>query len=274
MNTKKIPYIDSHVHSSFSGDCTMEAERGILAAMKAGLTGLVYTDHLDIDFPDDTYRLDFDIMQRNKHLDTLISTYGDTIEILKGIEIGVQPHVIGAIQDRLEGHSFDFILNSVHAVYHHALCRSPEFFKNKTKQQAFSEYLAMILYAITHFDNFDVIGHIGYIRRYGPYTDTAMPYADFSVQLDAILEYVIRHDKGIEINMSGLYYNLGTPIPDIDIIARYRELGGSIITIGSDGHTEPHVGYKFTDALDILKKAGFSQYTYFRNRQPIFVPFM
>ena len=42
--------------------------------------------------------------------------------------------------------------------------------------------------------------------------------------------------KGIELNTGGFKYGLGHPNPCEDIIKRYKELGGEIITLGSDAH--------------------------------------
>jgi histidinol-phosphatase (PHP family) len=121
-------------------------------------------------------------------------------------------------------------------------------------------------------DCFDIVGHIGYIRRYAPDEDRTLKYSDYSDVLDSILKKVIENGKGIEVNTSGYYYkNLGSPIPDFDIIKRYKELGGQILTIGSDSHEAQFIGHSFKKVLEGLKLIGFNYVTYFEERKPIFV---
>ena len=85
--------------------------------------------------------------------------------------------------------------------------------------------------------------------------------------IEEILKQVIAHGKGIEMNMSGLKYGLGAPHPQPEIIKRYRELGGEIITIGSDAHAAGNVGGHFNTARDILLSSGFKYYTVFTGRK-------
>ena len=58
------------------------------------------------------------------------------------------------------------------------------------------------------------------------------------------------------------------PNPTEGIIARYRKLGGELVTIGADAHAPEHVAYDFQKVSDILKSAGFSYYTVFSDRKP------
>ena len=89
--------------------------------------------------------------------------------------------------------------------------------------------------------------------------------------LDEILKKLIWLGKGLELNTAGFKYGLGHPHPTEDILRRYRELGGEIITTGSDAHETGHLGYAFEKAAAILKDCGFQYYTVFRDRNPAFV---
>ena len=88
--------------------------------------------------------------------------------------------------------------------------------------------------------------------------------------LDEILRTLIRKNVGIELNTGGYHYGLGEPNPCVNIIRRYRELGGEIITIGADAHTPDKIGYAFDKAADVLRECGFSYYAVFKNRRPVF----
>ena len=81
---------------------------------------------------------------------------------------------------------------------------------------------------------------------------------------------MIENGKGIELNTAGYKYGLGFCHPHPEIIKRYRQLGGEIITIGSDGHRPEHIAYDFNKVEKVLKDSGFQWYTKFKNRKPVF----
>ena len=87
---------------------------------------------------------------------------------------------------------------------------------------------------------------------------------------DAVLKRLISMGKGLEVNTGGLKYGLGFTNPHSDVIKRYRELGGEIVTVGADAHRPEHVGYEFEKAAGILKDCGFQYYTEFKERKPVF----
>ena len=89
--------------------------------------------------------------------------------------------------------------------------------------------------------------------------------------MDAILRLLIEKGKGIEINTGGWKAGLAETNPCRDVLRRYRELGGEIITMGSDAHTPEYIGYRFADAKEALKACGFRYFTVFRERRPVFM---
>lgn len=264
--------VDCHVHSNFSDDSTMRLEEGVAAAVQLGLKGLTFTDHLDLDFPDNQYLFDFDINERSDRIGELAQRYAGTIEVLHGIELGAQPHTITETISKIKGHNFDFIICSIHAVDGFALHQPDGFYEDKTKDQAYRRYLEEVYWSVCNVADFDVVGHLGYIRRYGPYESKSMPYKHFDEYIDAILKAVIDSGRGIEINVSGYAYKLGSPIPDVDIVRRYKELGGQIVTLGSDAHSADQIGKSFKQGLALIEKVGFDYVAYFKNRKPVFVP--
>ncbi len=84
--------------------------------------------------------------------------------------------------------------------------------------------------------DFDVLGHMDYIVRYGRHQAKEYNWKNCSDLIDEILRWLIEHGKGIEMNMAGFKYGLGFCHPYPEIIRRYRELGGEIITVDSDAH--------------------------------------
>ena len=122
------------------------------------------------------------------------------------------------------------------------------------------------LYKDNNIDNFDSFGHLDYISRY----DESQSYvsSDYKEYIDEILKLLIDKDKALEINSAGLRKNLKTPNPDSYVVNRYKQLGGQLITIGSDSHDNTHIAYGFDYVQDMLSNAGFKHYNIYRNRIP------
>lgn len=261
---------DVHMHSQFSGDSDAPLEDMIRTAKDAGLGGICFTDHLDMDYPNDPALFFLDLPNYTASVLALQEKYQNEFPILLGIELGLQPHLGNLHQDILSQYPFDFVIGSSHVV-HGFDPYYPDFFANRSVKSSYRVYFESILENIQAFDGFDVYGHLDYIVRYGPTQNTFYTYSQFSDVIDEILRLLIKKGKGIEINTGGFKYGLGHPNPTEDIIRRYRELGGEIITIGADAHTPAHIAYDFGKVPAILKEAGFDYFTIFKNRKPEFI---
>ena len=113
------------------------------------------------------------------------------------------------------------------------------------------------------------LGHLDYAVRYGKEKDRYYSYERFSQEIDAILQYLISHQIALEVNTAGLRM-LGFTNPHPDVIRRYREMGGELITVGSDGHVPEYLGYGFDRLPELLSDCGFDSYTVFRKGKPEF----
>lgn len=264
---------DFHLHSHFSGDCDIPTEEMIRSGVRKGLDAMCFTEHNDFDFPyTEDMKPDSFILNVDSYLYELIGLrqkYEKKIKILFGIEIGLQPCC--AEQNILlsESQDFDFIIGSSH------LCKGadpyyPIFFQGKNPRKCCLSYFEETLDNIKVFSNFDVYGHLDYIARYLP--EDAAPYNSMDYQniLEEILKTLIEKGKGIECNTSGLRKPLAAVNPSPEIIKRYRELGGEIITVGSDAHAPEDIAAGFDTAAQILRDCGFSYYTTFEKRLPSF----
>lgn len=259
---------DNHTHSKYSTDSTMSADDAVLSAIENSLDGIVFTDHVDLDYPDFSSEFYFDIKEYSDFIDQLKLKYQGTISVLKGIEMGIQPQIIKEAEEIVRKFDFDFVIASIHIIDY----LDPYFgkyYEGKTKKQAYDRYLQTIYDGALNFKDYDVIGHIGYIRRYGNFDDRSMNYVDYSDTIDSIFKVLIEEGKGIEVNTSGLRGILGTTIPDISILKRYKQLGGEIITIGSDAHKTQDVGANFRETIEQLLSIGFKYTCHFEKRKPI-----
>ncbi len=262
---------DTHMHCSFSTDSNSTPESMAEAAISKGLPGICFTDHLDYDYPQMPGSFQFDLSEYDSAIHALQHRCSGRLEILHGIELGLQPHLAEKHTLLLQQHSFDFVIGSSHVV-HGLDPYYKEYYDARSEDAAYLEYFESILENIQVFHGFDVYGHIDYVVRYGPNKNKFYSYKKFQDIIDEILKQLIYLGKGIELNTAGFAYGLGHPNPCEDILKRYRELGGEILTLGADGHKPERVAYHF-DALPLLlKSCGFSYYTVFKNRKAEFIP--
>jgi histidinol-phosphatase (PHP family) len=264
-------YSDSHIHTYFSTDSKAELDDIIKKAINLNMEYITITDHQDFDFPIENITFDLDVPQYYNVLTALKEKYADKIKLLIGAEIGLEPFLKEKISSFTKEIPFDFIIGSSHLIHR----KDPyykEFYENRTEKECFEEYFLSIIENLKSHKDFDVYGHIDYIVRYSPNKNAFYSYSAFADYIDEILKRLIDMGKGIEINTGGFKYGLGTTNPDSDVIKRYKELGGEIITMGSDAHTTEFIGYCFDKAARILLDAGFRYYNVFVGRKPLSIP--
>lgn len=265
---------DCHLHSEFSSDSSTPVTDMLERAIQKGMRYFYLTDHHDIDFPPEAAGgLDFqlDTPRYLNCLSKLKEQYQDQIEIRTGVELGLMSHIADKLKAYTSQFSFDFIIGSSHLVdgidpYY------PEYYEGRSQTEAYRAYFEAIYENVRAFQDYDVYGHLDYVVRYGPTKNADWRYSDYSDLFEAILTELIKAGKGIEINTTGLYKGLGYPHPHKDILSRYKELGGEIITIGSDAHSPEYFGYGFDLVEELLLSCGFRYYTLFHNRTPEFIP--
>ncbi|OGO80393.1 MAG: histidinol phosphate phosphatase [Clostridiales bacterium GWC2_40_7] len=263
--------IDCHVHSKFSTDGEMTPETACEKALDIGLDGLIFTDHLDFDFPGANSYDNIDFSIYSQYMDNLKDQYKNKLSVLKGIEVGLQPHVLEASLKTVASVNFDYVLASVHIIGGiDPYCR--DFYKRKSIKEAYELYLQEILHNITAFEDFDNTGHLEYITRYAGYDDRTLRYNNHTDILDQIFKELIGRGKGFEINTGSFRDKPGivTAQYDAAVLKRYKELGGEIISLASDAHNPLYLGYKFNYFKDMLLDCGFSYVTHFENRKPVF----
>ncbi len=260
---------DFHLHSNHSGDCNTPTETMILKGIELGLTTMCFTQHQDFDYPlSDMFELNTDAYLYEFLL--LKEKYKSKIKLLFGIELGLQKHIASKNEAYANSYDFDFIIGSSH-VANKKDPYYPEFFQGRSEEDAFNEYFQATLDNIDSFQNYDVYGHLDYVVRYGPNGNLHYRYQNHKDIIDEILKSLINKGKGIEVNTSGFHKGLNATHPCKEILNRYHELGGSIITIGSDAHFADQIATKFDFVSDLLIECGFSYYTVFEKRQASFI---
>lgn len=260
--------IDYHIHSSVSADCKVPMMSMAKAALDAGLKEICFTEHIDLNLlegPD--FTVDF------KAYATALADVRaafPTLTIRMGIEAGLDIETAPQMQALLAGQPLDYVIGSQHVVFG----LDPYYeqvWKQYSQAEIFREYLRVSTESAKQLDYYDVMGHIGYVSKFCPFEDKMLCYADYADAVDDLLRVLVGKGKGIEINTNGLYMTPST-MPETQIIKRYFELGGEIVTIGSDAHYETVVGHAVADTLDLLKSIGFRYICAFDKRQPFFLP--
>ena len=253
---------DYHMHSTVSFDGNDSALDMALAAKAAGLKEICFTDHIDYT---PQMNMVFDTNVYNEAYDRL-EVPG--LLIRRGMEFGLTPTNRAQLETDAKRRSFDFIIGSVHFVDDKDIYLD-EYWEGKTMEQAVELFLQETLACVRVHDGYDVLGHLTYLSK-SPANPARklLSYEDHREIFDEILREVVRHDKGIEVNTSGID-RCGGPLPTMDFVRRFKELGGRIVTVGSDAHDVSRVG-QYTRRMAEQVKEIFGYVCTFENRQPVF----
>ena len=280
---------NNHMHTAFSGDSEAPMRDMIEQSMRDGLMGITLTDHLDIDYYSQPGFFDLDIDSYRKCYKELTvngiykspdigsagalgneaasdNTASSSIEVLWGIELGLQPHLSEKLNEIISSYNFDYVIGSSHQVdkmdpYY------PEYFEKLGVKGGVRRYFTSIIENIDAYKNFDAYGHLDYIIRYSDEAKS-VTYDDYKDIVLEILQLLIDNDKALEINTGAYKFGLAEPNPSIQIIKDYKKMGGKLITIGSDAHnpSQTYIGY---DKLpNILRECGFNSYYVYKGRKP------
>ena len=184
--------------------------------------------------------------------------------------MGLQPHILEQCDDYLAD-DFDFIIASFHTAEKNDLYNG-DFFENYSQWEAYLQYLKTVLKVVKIYDNYSVLGHLDIIRRYGDFDlqPDLMENNKAAELIREILKVIIANNKGLEVNTSGYRIDGQNPLPSFEILKVYYQLGGKILTIGSDSHNTNTLANKFDYTISELKKIGFTELSTFSNMQPEF----
>lgn len=262
--------MDFHTHTSFSPDSKASTEEMVIEAMKRGITDLAFTDHVDIDADIDAHDMDWDFDRKayEDNINALSDRYGAEINLYKGLEIGIQPHLLKENTAIVNEIAFDFVIASVHSVERHDLYHQ-KFFQRHTNHEAVRVYFEEMYKSLVSFDAYSVVGHQDLYLRYKPELEEIKLTAYHDI-VSEIYKHLIYSGKGLEVNSGGFRYGLFENNPSDALLKLYRDMGGEIITLGSDAHTPEHLGFKYEENLERLKALGFKYICTFEGMKPIY----
>ena len=285
-------YADYHLHSEFSDDSRESMENQIARAIELGLDEMCFTDHVDYGIKKDwndpggiQWRggdglsssaedkaplANVNYPEYFAKLLRMRATYGSRISIRSGLEFGIQSITVEQYEKLFAQYrnELDFVLFSMHQVNNQEFWNQ-QFQEGKTQQEYNELYYREILKTMKLFQNYSVLAHLDLLVRY----DKAGIYPFEKVQdiIAEILKQAITDGKGIEVNTSSWHYGLSDTQPSRKILKLYKDLGGKIITVGSDAHSTKYLADHIKDAYAILKdEIGFTEITTFDHMKPVF----
>lgn len=270
---------DMHMHTWFSTDSEACPRDMADEAVRKGLKTICFTDHFDKDDLEWGEEGIFDVDAYFVEMQKLQEEYAGKLNIRIGIELGLRTYLKDYYEELTKKYPFDFVIGSVHNVPYkkdaegNILYTDPaaeKLFTDRTDKEAYRLMMETTLENVRTSDCFQTLGHLDYVVRYGKSREKEYSYIDYADIIDEILKLLIEKEKGLEVNSAGLKYGLPFAHPHPDVLKRYRELGGEIITIGADAHKPEHIAYDFAKAEEILKSCGFKYYTEFFEQKPVF----
>ena len=285
---------DYHLHSEFSDDSRERMENQIRRAIELGLDEMCFTDHVDYGIKKDwsegniewrggdAMRSGTDEMDPLANvnypeyfakIDRMRETFKGRIVIRKGLEFGIQTITVPQYQKLYETwkDQLDFVLLSMHQVNNLEFW-TQDFQRGKTQQEYNEEYYREIYEVMKIFKDYSVLAHLDLIVRYDE--NGIYPFENVRDMVAEILKQAIKDGKGIELNTSSWKYRLTDTQPSRAILKLYKDLGGKVLTIGSDAHNANMLADHMEDAVQILRdEIGFTEFCTFDHMKPTFHSF-
>ena len=250
--------VDCHMHTKISMDSKLEIEHAIEKSKELDL-GLVITEHMDLNFPEagqflfdpEVYFKEYSKYRNNK--------------LFLGMELGMQEICLEEGRAIVEKYDFDQIIGSIHIVNGIDIYQKV-YYAGKSKQEAYSEYLMAMKKNLKLYNFVDTLGHIDYITRYAAVADKEIYFEEYRELIDEVLKTVISNGQAIELNTRRISQKAALDNL-FKIYSRYKELGGQLITIGSDAHVVENIGCNFKTARELTEAIGLKA-VYYKNRKP------
>ena len=275
--------IDCHTHTQFSMDSEVDIVAMIERARELGLAAYAVTDHCECncwypkEYYEDTELFDYfnckDDFEASLSAVTALKEQYPDFDLICGTELGQPVAALDIAEKCISDPRLDFVIGSIHQItnekdfYYINYYRMSTDEINKLLEGYFNE-----IYELCKWGKFDVLGHLTYCLRYMKIRNNITPNMKlFDEIITECLRTLADKGKGIEINTSGIRQGFGTTFPSLKYVKLFRELGGKIISVGSDAHKVRDLGANISDGIELAKAAGFNEICYFKKRQPVFI---
>lgn len=274
---------DLHTHSRFSVDSDADVFEMIEKAVSLGLKAYAITDHCEVNrwyteeyyggtkiYPYFDFKSDYE--RSVAFISGIKERYKGRIELICGIELGQAQEDLEIAQIVVDDKRIDFILGSVHQ-----LPQTEDFAFLEYGEMTRAEAEDLLERYFTEIDRlcawgkFDSLAHLTYPLRYYIKNGIEVDTAKFDGIIESALKRLAQNGKALEINGSGIRQGAGMTFPTVKYAKMFRDVGGEMITLGSDAHYAKDVGAGIYEAAKEVKLAGFDKVVYFKERKPIFI---
>ena len=257
---------DCHTHSRVSPDSNAPMVEMARQALAYGLDVMCLTDHCDLLSLEGERTLDYNWQAVLRERQTMLDAFGTRLDLPLGLEFGMAHLYPEAAEKILSQPGLDFVIGSCHNMDEKDGGRDFYLLSYDTLEdcyRALDNYFAsMQKMAATPY--YDVVGHVIYPLRYmnGPYETPSL--ARYRDQIREILRLAIDSGRGIEINTwKGQTLAAWRPL-----LKDYQELGGEILTVGSDAHAPDPLGRGIREAYQLMQDCGFRYVAVYHQRKP------
>jgi histidinol-phosphatase (PHP family) len=261
--------VDLHVHTDNSFDGNHSATFFCERAEFMDLRAIAFTDHCEVDQFRGDSAYEKRILQAFFEISKVRSAFRGKLLVLNGIELGQPVYDVETANEIIKRHDYDQIIGSVHNL------RGGEdfyFMENLSLDQAeklLKEYFNEIINMID-WGGFDILAHLTYpLRYFYSKSNLNIDLNKFKIQVDEILLRTAKSEKSLEINTAALRQPLNKLSPEVDVLKRFKELGGKYISVGSDAHYAEHLAADIDMAYSAALEAGFDSITFFEKRTPM-----
>ena len=261
---------DVHLHSQNSHDSQCPVADMARAQTARGVSVMAVTDHCDVGFsgiPElSNIEASFAEAQRT-------GAQVKELQILTGVEIGgsfMRPELAEVVAKHLP---YDVIVGSVHSIVD-PITQKPlglhgaKEFSEENMYEYMGAYYDCMRILIDVLDC-DILAHMTYPIRYltGRF-GYKVDLERLRDRIDDILQAIIRKGIALEINTSS-YDLLNDTMPGRELVQRYYDMGGYLVTLGSDAHAADKAAKAFDEAVAMLKEIGFENIYYYKDRKAL-----
>jgi histidinol-phosphatase (PHP family) len=258
--------LDAHVHTDLSPDSDVPIDDYARQAVERNIVEIAITDHVDFDPSAPAYAFST-FAQRERTVRDAAERWGPKgVAIRFGVEVTWDRRWETDIRDHLARHAYDFVIGSVH-VYRDSVFSGERVGPWVAAQRSLADVVAPYFDEVTagaRTGLFDAMGHIDFVKRYLVPHVTPDQLAAAPELYEPILLALVASGTALEVNTSGLRQDAAESYPSAAIVARFHELGGERITVGSDAHRAEHFGWALDEGYAAARAAGFRAMTFRR----------
>lgn len=263
---------DLHTHSRFSFDGSTPLEVMLRSAVEHGVRILAITDHCDMTRGPEGFQYYLNQEPALIRDFQSVKPRFPELELLYGLELGNPMDLPEETAALLRERTYDLIVGGLHFLSDGSDIYKLDYSDEMAVDRMFRDYFTH-MERMVDFGSFDTLAHLDYplrmLRGKVPSPPSILRYRDL---VEPILEKLVRSGIALEINTRGTYDWQGRVGPEEWVLRRYRELGGRLVTIGSDAHAPQWIGAGYAQAAELLTRVGYDSYTVFRNRVPCQIP--